>query len=545
MRGNHHTKIWVHCAGVLVLAQVSVALFVHPGYAATTLTDLICAPLMALGIIAFGWNAFHSQGRVRLFWTLLAMAWAFLLSDQICWIFFDVIWRKPIPTLFAADALLFISQVPLLAGLLLRPQSVISTAKTRLGVVDFFLLMSWWIYLYLFFVVGWQYVTPDVPTYNVNYDLLYLVQNGVITVVLGLLWLRSANSWKKFYAIFVGCQVWYLLAFYLINRQIDRGLYVNGGWYDVGYETALCSFVFLAKMGQGLTAHPAEEDNKRYDRWMAYVAMLAVLSLPVMAAWATYDNGIPRTLVRFRVVATLATMAVMAFLVFVKQIRLGEALEKSNRVLEEASLTDPLTGVRNRRYFAATIEADIQQVLRSYADDNHRGARDLVFYLVDADNFKEVNDLYGHDSGDAVLVEMTRRISTAIRNSDVLVRWGGEEFLIVSRYTDRVEAETLASRVLAAAGDRPYFCKNGATEIFRTCSIGWAAFPWLPNHPEAVGYEEVLTLADLGLNQAKRNGKNCAIGMLPGTAKPGPLSSPRSAARLQFDVLSTNGPVRV
>src|SRR5205814_3260359 len=129
--------------------------------------------------------------------------------------------------------------------------------------------------------------------------------------------------------------------------------------------------------------------------------------------------------------------------------RLNRALLSTNVGLQEASLTDPLSGLRNRRYFSATIEGDVGQALRSHASQHDPHTRDLVFYLIDADNFKEVNDQYGHDVGDKVLIEMARRLSCSIRHSDVLVRWGGEEFLIVSRYTDRNEAELLAHRVLS------------------------------------------------------------------------------------------------
>ena len=160
-------------------------------------------------------------------------------------------------------------------------------------------------------------------------------------------------------------------------------------------------------------------------------------------------------------------------------------------MLQEASLTDPLTGLRNRRFFSATIDADVSQALRSHTDDHDPHTRDLVFYLIDADNFKEVNDRFGHDVGDRVLIEMARRISSSIRHSDVLVRWGGEEFLIVSRYTDRKEAELLAQRVLAAVADTPFIISAADGSLYRTCSLGWAPFPWFTEIPRAVTYEEV------------------------------------------------------
>jgi diguanylate cyclase (GGDEF)-like protein len=107
---------------------------------------------------------------------------------------------------------------------------------------------------------------------------------------------------------------------------------------------------------------------------------------------------------------------------------------------------------------------------------------------------------------------MSQRISCAIRNSDVLIRWGGEEFLIVSRYTDRKDAHILASRVIKAIRGKPFPVISGR-EIRRTCSIGWAAFPYLKNGDGSMGYEEVLNLADRGLRQAKADGKDQAIGM--------------------------------
>ena len=194
---------------------------------------------------------------------------------------------------------------------------------------------------------------------------------------------------------------------------------------------------------------PETAADESYSSWMANLAMIAVLSLPIIAVLCVARSRVTTPGFELPLLVTLATMFMMAFLLFIQHRRLNRELRRTNVVLQEASLTDPLTGLRNRRYFSATIEADVSQALRSHADGRDPQTRDLVFYLIDADNFKEVNDRYGHDVGDKVLVEMARRLSSSIRHSDVLVRWGGEEFLIVSRYTDRTEAELLAQRVLA------------------------------------------------------------------------------------------------
>jgi diguanylate cyclase (GGDEF)-like protein len=163
--------------------------------------------------------------------------------------------------------------------------------------------------------------------------------------------------------------------------------------------------------------------------------------------------------------------------------------------------------------------------------------------LIDADNFKEVNDRYGHDVGDAVLMEMARRLSSSIRHSDVLVRWGGEEFLVVSRYTDRKEAELLAQRVLSAVADGPFSLGDSRGAIHRTCSLGWAAFPWFLENTRAVSYEEVLTLADRGLHQAKQMGKNRAVGMLPASGgSPHITVAGLHDSSLEVDMLAVAGP---
>ena len=402
----------------------------------------------------------------------------------------------------------------MLAGLLLRPHLQPSKRSVRLGTLDFLLLMLWWVYFYVSLVMGWQYISANEALYNRNYDRLYEAEIMVLVAVLGLLLKQSAGAWKRFYAYFFGAVLFNCLSFLLENRAIEAGTYYSGSWYDTLYAASFVLFVAVAIKGYGLVPAPEIVEDGQYASWMAILAMVAVLSLPVIAAVAVLDRAEPPEIVQFRVLITAATMFAMAGLVFVKQRRLHEELRRTNRILEEASMTDPLTGIRNRRFFSATVESDIAQSVRAYEEGRDPSTRDLVFYLVDLDNFKEVNDLHGHDAGDRVLVETARRIRSAIRDSDVLVRWGGEEFLIMSRNTDRRQADILAARVLRAVGGEP-FALGSEGEMRRTCSIGWAAFPWLADNVGAMGYEAVLSRADQALSLAKKAGKNRVIGMAP------------------------------
>jgi diguanylate cyclase (GGDEF)-like protein len=196
-------------------------------------------------------------------------------------------------------------------------------------------------------------------------------------------------------------------------------------------------------------------------------------------------------------------------------------LAQANRELQEASLSDPLTGTRNRRFFRSMITADASQAVRAYRGSELYSLdhRDLIFFLVDIDHFKEVNDEYGHDAGDRVLVQIAQRLNTVVRESDFLIRWGGEEFLVVFRSAERSDGALLASRILKAINGAEFDLGNGR-RLARSCSAGWAAFPWLPPACSSLSVDEVLRLADRGLYLAKHQGRNQAVGLLPATNAP-------------------------
>jgi len=195
-----------------------------------------------------------------------------------------------------------------------------------------------------------------------------------------------------------------------------------------------------------------------------------------------------------------------------------ELLQK-NKELEEISLTDPLTGTRNRRYFYETISTDEAQALRSHLSSPDSETppgpkQELIFVLADIDQFKRVNDEMGHAAGDRLLQEVAKRIASVMRRTDDLVRWGGEEFLLVCRTTDRENAGLLCNRVLETIRELPFDVGNGV-QMHKTCSIGWAPFPWLRDDVGLLSIDNVIEMADKALYLAKREGRNRSFGMVP------------------------------
>jgi diguanylate cyclase (GGDEF)-like protein len=190
-------------------------------------------------------------------------------------------------------------------------------------------------------------------------------------------------------------------------------------------------------------------------------------------------------------------------------------LELAYKALEEVSLTDQLTGLRNRRFFLQNVDVDVAMSLRGYETGLHReltecdlqAPNDLVFFMVDLDHFKEVNDRYGHAAGDTILVQMQERLREVFRESDYVIRWGGEEFLVLARATHRDEAAGVAERMRRAVAERDFELPDGV-RLSKTCSIGFACFPFLPEQPRLLSWSQVVELADQGLYIAKRSGRN-------------------------------------
>jgi diguanylate cyclase (GGDEF)-like protein len=167
-------------------------------------------------------------------------------------------------------------------------------------------------------------------------------------------------------------------------------------------------------------------------------------------------------------------------------------IERDVRLLEEVE-TDVLTGVGNRRRGLKTLSAT-----RSWAD---REDGSFAVLLLDLDHFKRVNDTLGHDVGDQVLIASAKAIETTLRDYDTLVRWGGEEFLIVCPDTDIAQASAVARRVLALI---PTACEAWVgAEWNQTVSIGIAIFPDSGSNPT-----ELVRAADTALYCAKNNGRN-------------------------------------
>jgi diguanylate cyclase (GGDEF)-like protein len=408
-------------------------------------------------------------------------------------------------------------------------------------------------------VIPWQYVSPNVDTYGTSFDVLYTCEQVVLIAGAAWVWKTSRGSWRGLYANFAKAALLYSSGSILAGVAIDRGMYYTGSFFDIPLVAAMAWFATIGFIAQEEGSANLMTDRKvEHDHgiWTARLAMTAVFSTPIMIAWAEFGAA-PSNVRTYRLWLTVAAMVIMGALVFLKQLWMDRELlhllrvsrqnleemcqlkdeleskeqslrwhslelQRKNLELQEISFTDALTGVWNRRYLEEILPAESGQVLRNYerargSDIRKLDHRDLVFIMVDVDFFKEVNDLHGHPAGDRLLQRVAARLNKVVRKSDVLVRWGGEEFLIMSRSTDPSGVPAFCERILEIISSEAFDLGHGV-QVQKTCSVGWSPFPWCRGAYESVCAEEAIELADAALYRAKAAGRNQGIGILPSEA---------------------------
>jgi diguanylate cyclase (GGDEF)-like protein len=183
-------------------------------------------------------------------------------------------------------------------------------------------------------------------------------------------------------------------------------------------------------------------------------------------------------------------------------------LQEKNLELKQQSVRDPLTGLYNRRHF--------QEFMRGRQQTEKRGAgtsgEEIVgaLFLLDVDQFKHINDRFGHAAGDAVLTSIADSLRDILRETDMIVRWGGEEFLAFLPAIPRSGLDEVARRLLT--GISANRVEYQGESLSANVSIGFAPFPLAPGG-EALPWERAVNLVDMALYLAKAHGRNRAYGV--------------------------------
>jgi signal transduction histidine kinase len=324
---SKRAKLWFAAVAGLLAAFVLAALVLPRSFHLTALSDIVQSLLLLSGVAAFVPLVVRSRGRMRLFWSLVALGISFWFIYQLLWTYYEVILRTDVPDLFAGDIIVFLHIVPLMAALALRPHVPRDEYAARVGRLDFALLLLWWIYLYVLIVIPWQYVVADVAAYNRHLNAIYVSEEAVFLVSLCVCWITSTGAWRSLYAGLFGMSFCYAASSTAANWAIARKVYYTGSLYDIPLVIAMASLTWI---GLGARAEkPASSDREvstQYGVWVARCSMIAVFSLPLFAAWALSDNDVPSRVRTFRLALTLVAAFLMGVMIFLRQLLLDREL---------------------------------------------------------------------------------------------------------------------------------------------------------------------------------------------------------------------------
>lgn len=206
------------------------------------------------------------------------------------------------------------------------------------------------------------------------------------------------------------------------------------------------------------------------------------------------------------VAIALALGAIMLLQWLWRVRRSNQQLNETNLTLSEESSRDPLTNTFNRRHFEAMM-TEYQQRAREPSALNELATFGLV--LLDIDHFKHINDMWGHDGGDVILEVLANRLRGLLRLQDAVVRWGGEEFVLVLPGTDHIGMKVLLKRLLHTIGATPIIYKDQPITV--TVSAGSVIFPMQPGQ----SWKSALQIADLAMYASKAGGRNRATCVAP------------------------------
>ena len=317
---SKRSHLWLFAVAGLLAMFVLAALFLPRSFQLTAFSDLVQCLFLASGAAAFGRLVLRSQGRMRLFWSLITLGICFWLIYQLLWTYFEVILRTDVPDLFAGDIILFLHIVPLMAALALRLHVPRDEYGARVGRLDFALLLTWWFYLYVLLVIPWQYVVADVTAYNHQLNAVYTTEEVAFLLGLCACWITSKGEWRKLYAGLFGMSLCYASSSTVANWAIGHKVYYSGSLYDIPMIAAMASATWIGLRAK--VQKPAADARKvttLYGVWVARCSMIAVFSLPLFAAWALSDNAVPARIRLFRLALTLLAAFFMGAMVFLRQ----------------------------------------------------------------------------------------------------------------------------------------------------------------------------------------------------------------------------------
>jgi hypothetical protein len=243
---------------ILLGGYISIFELVPAGAGRTAAANiLLCLlPLLVNGALLI--NAVTPDLRKKAFWMLLALGSSLWMVGQIFWTYAEVHQHRNDPSLFNGDIVFFLHAISMIAALTVQPHRRPDDRKIAFEYVDFGLLLCWWIYLYIFIVIPWQYVVADNVRYVQSFSIILVLENVVFIGGAIALIIHAKGYWRRIYAHLAGARAIYAIRFLAIELTVGSRTYSRGSLYDL---PLLISFLWLARLASLLTGMAGRRRN--------------------------------------------------------------------------------------------------------------------------------------------------------------------------------------------------------------------------------------------------------------------------------------------
>jgi signal transduction histidine kinase len=306
-----------------------VSLLARRGPALTAFSDITGTALWLIAVAAMLRAAFSNEGRTRWFWFLLAFGAAMVGTNLGAWFYYEVIAGRSPPDPFWADIPLFLQPVPMMAAAAMRPGSREREQKFHLGTLNFLVLLLWWVFIYMFLVFPNEYVLRNKALFDTYYYSLFVLEFAVLMAVLGGMALLTEGAWRRIYwHLFAACAL-YLLSYQWLNAALGRDEYYSGSIYDVPDYAAICWFILIAARARNVPSEQLAAGEREHEVDVSgFLAVLALLSMPVIGLCALFLDPQASQLRSFRVTVTLVGILLVGACVFLRQMLLAREMEQ-------------------------------------------------------------------------------------------------------------------------------------------------------------------------------------------------------------------------
>lgn len=290
-----------------------------------------------------------------------------------------------------------------------------------------------------------------------------------------------------------------------ILEELAR-MYAQAGLYHEAYDTVrsqqkLAKELFNADRAKSVATLQEQFDSVQREKQIELLARENSLKD------AEISNRRLQQIVTILGALVTVMAGVFMFLLYRKVRKANDKLYEANKQLEFHSVRDPLTGLYNRRSFLELMK----QRAPAPGTGRREDANTDGLMILDIDHFKHINDTLGHAGGDTVLVEIAKRLRSTVRDSDMVMRWGGEEFLVYSPKANAMHLKNLAQRILKVIGETPIEVGDHTLQV--TVTGGFLALPFSGLTEEQCNWEKAMQIADMALYLGKVNGRNRAYGI--------------------------------